>query len=206
MLRKLCITLDILDRAYSPFGSSAGNISPFNKRQSRPPHQTSYTPSPPPGLSPSSSFGHQQRRGQPVRLEDIEAELQRQALASTASAAARPEPARFHGDEVDPRKVMSLSEVESAIRASGGRVPGAPEPFGLAGQMAAITQMQQVHHQQAQQQLLQEQALRGLSMMETERLQMMALRQQEIAEQLAAEQAAKQQRRQQDQRKVTYRV
>lgn len=141
-----------------------------------------------------------------MRLEDIEAELQRQALASTASAAARPEPARFHGDEVDPRKVMSLSEVESAIRASGGRVPGAPEPFGLAGQMAAITQMQQVHHQQAQQQLLQEQALRGLSMMETERLQMMALRQQEIAEQLAAEQAAKQQRRQQDQRKVTYRV
>lgn len=133
-----------------------------------------------------------------MRLEDIEAELQRQALAG-AAAAARHETGRFHGDDMDPRKVMSLSEVESAIRATGGRVPGAPEAFPLVGQMAAINQMQQA---QQQQQLLQEQALRGLSIMDSERLQMMALRQQELAEQMAAEQAAKQQRRQQDQRKV----
>ncbi|KAI9014425.1 topoisomerase II-associated protein PAT1-domain-containing protein [Phycomyces nitens] len=159
------------DRGYGPLGGSPGGLSPFAGRpQSRQQPPQSYTPSPPPGLSPSSSFEHQQqqRRGQPVLLEDIEAELQRQATTGRF----RQEHQRLSNDLDNGKKMLSLAEVEASMLASGHGARGSPlqqhhtqqlhrehamAQFGGIHnpdpmQLMAIQQQQQLHHQQQQQQ------------------------------------------------------
>ncbi|KAG0174967.1 hypothetical protein DFQ30_001442 [Apophysomyces sp. BC1015] len=110
------------ERGFGSIGNT-GNLSPFASGGRSQSHQQkqSYTPSPPPGLSPSSSFGHQQRRSQPVLLEDIEAELQRQATTGRF----RQEAPRFSREDSEKgKKMLSLAEVEAAMAVGGGRVPG----------------------------------------------------------------------------------
>ncbi|KAF7732292.1 hypothetical protein EC973_005188 [Apophysomyces ossiformis] len=109
------------ERGFGSIGGT-GNLSPFATGARPQSHQQkqSYTPSPPPGLSPSSSFGHQQRRSQPVLLEDIEAELQRQATTGRF----RQETPRYLRENADMgKKMLSLAEVEAAM-VGGGRAAG----------------------------------------------------------------------------------
>ncbi|KAI7880086.1 hypothetical protein K492DRAFT_178108 [Lichtheimia hyalospora FSU 10163] len=90
------------DRSFGSFQSN-GNFSIGRQ------HQPVYAPSPPPGLSPSASFGQQQHQSRGMRIEDIAADL----LLHPASGAYKTEP--------DGRKVMSLSEVEATMLTNNGR-------------------------------------------------------------------------------------
>ncbi|KAI8381526.1 topoisomerase II-associated protein PAT1-domain-containing protein [Radiomyces spectabilis] len=144
------------DRGFGSL-SSNNNLSPFggNRNHGHPSQsrESPYTPSPPPGLSPSSSFGQpSQRRSQPVRLEDIEAELQRQAASGRAPR------------EMEGKKMLSLAEVEAAMLAgsSPSRVPMQDPnmlPFGVNGDPMQLMALRQQQQELLQQQLALEREL-----------------------------------------------
>ncbi|KAI9313294.1 topoisomerase II-associated protein PAT1-domain-containing protein [Dichotomocladium elegans] len=159
------------DRPFGSFQGGSGSF-PFVRNQ-----QSSFNPSPPPGLSPSQSLGlhqqqqQQQHRMQPVRLEDIEAQLQRGS---------------FHGEykqdgrvDIDMRNVKSLSEIEAAMLANSRIASGSTLAFQHGQQQ-----------QSQQQQLYQNPALRMVGLNSPEALQLLAMKQheEELAEQLNAQQ------------------
>ena len=161
-----------VDRGFGSFGSNSGSLSPFMRQQ-----KIQQAPPGPPGLSPSSSIGQQQGRGQSVRLEDLEAELQRRS----PGAGFRHE--HMLNDDMDPRKkMMNLQEIEAAMLA-GGSMPG--EPMG-----------NQLAFQQLQQQVYQEHALRAMGFGTKDPAQLLAMQQQQQQQhqqqqELAADREAK---------------
>ncbi|KAI8885035.1 hypothetical protein K501DRAFT_216361 [Backusella circina FSU 941] len=130
---------------YSPVGSQ-GSLSPFSggNRQRQSPFTSS---SPLQGMSPSSSYHYQQQQQQqqPVRLEDIEKEMQRQQYRMDATVNSG------GGQQQQP---MSLAQVEAALAANtrSNQQPQQQEPFGYpqdAVQMMAWKQQQELMEQLA---------------------------------------------------------
>ncbi|KAG2204737.1 hypothetical protein INT45_010597, partial [Circinella minor] len=190
------------DRGFGSFGANSGSLSPFMRQQNlQQQQQQQQAPPPPPGLSPSSSIG-QQGRGQPVLLEDIEAELQRR---SPAQGGYRHDPMQqqqqqqqqqqmLH-DEMDVRKNMvSLADIEAAMRAGAPMMPPGSEATIPPGNQLAFQQLQQAY---------QEHALRAMGFGNKDPVQLLALQQQQQQQQqqelAAADREAKFQQQQQQQ-------
>ncbi|KAI8138015.1 topoisomerase II-associated protein PAT1-domain-containing protein [Fennellomyces sp. T-0311] len=157
-----------MDRGFGSFSGNTGSLSPFMRQQN-----LQQAPQGPPGLSPSSSMGQQQGRGQPMRLEDLEAELHRLSPGTGYRHD------HMLNDDMDHRKkAMQLQEIEAAILASGSN-PG--ETMG-----------NQLAFQQLQQQVYQEHALRAMGFGTKDPAQMLAMQQQQQQQQeLAADREAK---------------
>lgn len=121
--------------------SGHNNLSPFSNRQHTPQqqHQQPFID----GMSPSTSTGYvQQNRVKPMTLEDLEADMQRQAAH------------RYRQNE-PAAKVMSLAELEATLAsnrpAQASGMPPAP-PFGYPQpdpmQILAMKQQQELKEQQ----------------------------------------------------------
>jgi DNA topoisomerase 2-associated protein PAT1 len=136
------------------------------------------------GVSPTTSATYQQqqqqRNPQPVLLEDIEAEMQRQAALRYRMEQ------NVNGNNGGAQKPMSLAEVEAAL-AAGARAQQQPPP---------VSQQQQ----QPQQQVFQEQFPPFGYGQSADPMQMLAMKQQqELMEQMSLEREMK---RRQNLRKV----
>ncbi|KAG1595547.1 hypothetical protein G6F48_000617 [Rhizopus delemar] len=129
------------NNGFSPLVSGHNNLSPFSNRQHTPQqqHQQPFID----GMSPSTSTGYvQQNRVKPMTLEDLEADMQRQAAH------------RYRQNE-PAAKVMSLAELEATLAsnrpAQAAGMPPAP-PFGYPQpdpmQILAMKQQQELKEQQ----------------------------------------------------------
>ncbi|CAO3669910.1 unnamed protein product [Rhizopus stolonifer] len=121
------------NNGFSPLATGHNNLSPFPNRQHTPQqqHQTHFSD----GLSPSTSVGYaQQNRAQPMTLEDLEADMQRQA--------------RYR--EPTSGNVMSLAELEATL--ANNRPPPQMPPFGYSQpdpmQILAMKQQQELKEQE----------------------------------------------------------
>ncbi|CAO3668976.1 unnamed protein product [Rhizopus microsporus] len=134
---------------FSPLATGHSGLSPFsaaNKQPVRTPQHQPQQQQPQQfvgGLSPSVSAGYgPQARVKPLTLEDLEADMQRQAAAN-----------RYRTNDPVNGKVMSLAELEASFATSGNRPqPGAqtspfayPQPDPM--QLLAMKQQHELKEQ-----------------------------------------------------------